>query len=647
MPETRNFGIFAHVDAGKTSLSESLLKHALAIRSLGQVDKGTAHLDRMDLERKRGISIRSSVAQFMYKDVQFNLIDTPGHADFISEVERAMWALDGAILIVSAVEKVEAQTEILFKTLQKNFVPTLVFVNKMDRENADLEGTVSSIKKLLSPCVFDVLNTEDCLLTFSEFDENILEKYINKEQISASDLLNVKRTLTQKALVYPLLYGSALKEQGVQALLDEISTSFPYENKDSAPLCGVVFDVENDKSMGQKCLVRLFSGCVSARDSVDIHTQNCDNLFAPSTFSRKITQIRHILPNGQEKDVGTLKSNDIGAFYGLTDVQTGDVVGDKSLLPKNLLLGDIKAPLLTSKVVPDDLSKVNDLHKALQFLTLKDPLLHATYYKSTRENHVEVMGAIQLEVLKDTLLNTFQLPVHFEQPTVIYKETLQKPSVGFVAYTMPKPCWAVLKFTLEPLKTGSGVQFKSIVPFSDIMERYQNQVKQALPLALKQGRMGYPVTDVLITLVDGEHHLMHTHPLDFIVATPMAIQDGLQRAGSLLLEPVLHVTFTLKKELQKKLMSDILHMRGTLIDTTIEDTQCTLQADIPFQAFMDYPISFAQLTSGRGQIHSVLKEYAPLHHHDVPPMERLSVDPLDSAKYILSARNALDGGIFD
>ena len=259
---------------------------------------------------------------------------------------------------------------------------------------------------------------------------------------------------------------------------------------------------------------------------------------------------------------------------------------------------------------------------------------------------MQVMGKIQLEILEEILNTRFGLKVSFRDPSVIYRETIRSRATGFVAYTMPKPCWAVLEFDIRPAPRGSGVRSHSEVAGRDILPRYQHQVEQALPQALSQGRLGWQVTDVDITLVGGNHHLIHTHPLDFIVATPMGIQDGLQRGGSVLLEPIYEYTFIVPANLAGRVISDVQQMRGEVVDTEAGEDTVTLTALVPVAAGMDYPTAFASLTGGKGSMSASLHSYRECDLSLGRTCPRRGVDPLDTAKYILAARSALEGDIF-
>jgi ribosomal protection tetracycline resistance protein len=299
------------------------------------------------------------------------------------------------------------------------------------------------------------------------------------------------------------------------------------------------------------------------------------------------------------------------------------------------------------RVETDDPQKQKELAAACEILADEDPLLQTRFARETGELRIDAMGAIQLEILQDALKTRFGLDTRFTNPTVIFRETIAREAEGFCAYTMPKPCWAILQFIIKPAPRGSGVSFRSEVPGRDILPRYQHQVEQAIPLALSQGRLGWQVTDVDITLIGGNHHLIHTHPLDFIVATPWAIQDALRRGGSVLLEPILEMLFRIPPEYTGRIMSDVNAMRGEVKEVKTEEDYAAITAWAPAAESMNYPTRLAQITGGRGGMRVKLHGYrdCPLELGATAP--RRGVDPLDTSKYILAARSALEGGIFD
>ena len=297
-----------------------------------------------------------------------------------------------------------------------------------------------------------------------------------------------------------------------------------------------------------------------------------------------------------------------------------------------------------ARVVPESEDQRPALHRALLLLSAEDPLLDVRSFMG--DLHIRMMGVIQAEILAEELKSRFGLNVSFAEAQVVYRETIREEAIGFCAYTMPKPCWAVLKFIIRPAPRGSGVSYHSEVPVRQIKERYQHQVEQGLQIALRQGMMGWQVDDVDITLIDGSDHQFHTHPLDFIVATPMAIMDGLRRGGTVLLEPVAELNSRVPADLGGKIMSEIVAMHGEVTATESDDSRgaMILAAEAPLRAVLNFPTRLAALSGGRASLTMRVHRYQPCAEEHVCP--RAGVNPLDTAKYILAARSALESDIF-
>jgi len=641
MRSIRNIGIFAHVDAGKTTLSEGILAHAGAIRNVGSVDTGTAHTDLLPVERRRGISVKATCICFDYGDTHIQLIDTPGHVDFSAEVERSLWALDAAVLVVCAVEGVQPHTELLFSALEKQGIPVIFFLNKLDREGADPEQVLGQIQRLLSDKAVDICSTEALTEALCDLEEGLLEAYLLNGEIQEELLYDKAADYARKAMLYPVFSGSALRDTGVDTLLDGIVRYFP-EPFRQEHLCGVVFAAQQHKVLGRGLWVRLFGGTLENRSAVTL-PDGIDPITGETRSKQvKISQIYR--PDGVPS--GKLDAGEIGLVYGLGDTPIGTVLGDAAILPRSVQPGSLRTPLITVQVIPEKPEQMQALRLACEVLSGEDPLLQMRFYRALNELHLQVMGVIQLEILQEELQTRFNLKVRFGEPAVIYKETIAAPAEGFVAYLAPKPCWAILRFLIEPGPRGSGVQFDSQVPVRTIQTRYQNQVAQAIPLALNQGRLGWEVTDVKITLLDGGEHKFHTHPLDFIVATPMAIQDGLRNGGSILLEPVLDTRFLLPPDCVGKVMNDVNTMRGQVLDSFSDGDRVILNALLPVKTSMDYAVTLAASTGGRGAMSVRLHGYRECDLDLGATTPRRAVDPLDTSKYILAARSALEGGIF-
>ena len=646
MSDLRNIGIFAHVDAGKTTLSERLLQHSGMIRSVGAVDAGTAHTDRLEIERRRGISVKATLAPLQWKGTEIRLIDTPGHADFAAEVERSIWALDGAVVILSAREGVQPQSEAVFRALRENHIPALIFINKLDRVGADPKRTIRQAARRLHPGCFLLSDADAAMAALADCDEVALNDYLEGTIYPPEQLSQHIAAHVRSCELYPALCGSALQDTGIEALLDAIVRFLPPPQGDpAAPPAGIVFAIEEDPVMGRGAHVRLFSGTLENRQAVQIPVRRATDYSDRVHWEeRKITQIRSLALEGRGTDLGRLEAGGIACVYGLTDIRVGSVIGDETCLPRPVQTGALRTPLMMVKVLPQRPEDRPALHKALDTLAAEDPLLDVRQYRGIE--HIHIMGAIQLEVLQEVFPQRFGLNVTFGAPEVIYHETIRQSAVGFVAYLAPKPCWAVIKFWLEPLPRGSGIEFRSTVPVRRLKERYRHQIEQALPTALSQGMLGWMVDDIRITLEDGEDHQFHTHPLDFIVATPMALMDGLQRAGSVLLEPIAEMEMTVPEQLAGKLMTEVVTMRGETIETELLEGETRLVAHVPVATSMDFPTRLQMLTGGRGQLSLRLHGYRECELSQGRTCERRGVHPLDTAKYILAARNALEGDIF-
>ena len=639
----RNIGIFAHVDAGKTTLSEQLLVHSGRIREAGSVDRGTAHTDDLPVERRRGISVKATCVSLDWKGTSIQLIDTPGHTDFSAEIERSFWALDAAVLVVDAVQGVQPQTETLFRALKSQGMPLLFFLNKTDREEADPDAVLRQIRRKLTPEACPLWDPDEMTEYVCGSSDELTARYLEGEPVSPGEIRERLARLTASGKAFPALCGSALHDRGVTELMDAMVTFLPGPGTAETELCGVTFAAAQDKNMGRGLWTRLYGGKLENRMTLEIRKGTDRVTGEPILVQRKISQIR----NAAGEDTGVLSAGEVGIVYGLGDLEIGYVFGNAEKLPRKVKPGTLKTPLMTVRVIPDRAEEMQRLREACAVLSSEDPLLRARYVQSTGETVLQIMGKVQLEILQETLDARFGLKVSFGEPAVIYRETIRDRARGFVAYTMPKPCWAILEFDLEPGPRGSGVTFSSVVPGREIMPRYQHQVEQALPLALSQGRLGWQVTDLKITLTGGNHHLIHTHPLDFIVATPMGIQDGLQRGGSVLLEPVLDIVFAVPSGCAGRIISDVQQMRGEITDTAADGETVTLHALVPAATSLDYPVQFASVTGGRGSMSASLHGYRECPGEPVRTAPRRGVDPLDTAKYILAARSALEGGIFD
>ena len=454
MEQLRNIGIFAHVDAGKTTLSEQLLAHAGAIRTKGSVDSGTAHTDTLPVERRRGISVKATCVSFRHKDVQVNLIDTPGHVDFSAEVERSLWALDGAILVVCAVEGVQPQTELLYSALREQNIPVIFFINKIDRAGAVADRVLAQIHRLLTPGAVMLTNNDAITELVCDKNDSLFERYLNGESFDEPLLQHHLSELTRNAEACPVLCGSALRDEGVVPLLDAIADFLPAPRA-VRELCGVVFAAQQDRNLGRGVWIRLFGGTLENRMPVTLPGPTDPITGEKATNSIKITQIFN--PKGEP--VGKLMPGDIGIVYGLGNIPIGHSIGDPALLPRRVEPGSLRTPLIAVQVIPEKPEQMQALHQAFTVLSGEDPLLQAQYIRSLNELHLQVMGTIQLEILEEVLKTRFDLNVTFTPPAIIYRETVSRSCEGYVAYLAPKPCWAILRFRIDPAPPGQRRHF--------------------------------------------------------------------------------------------------------------------------------------------------------------------------------------------
>lgn len=647
-----NVGIVAHVDAGKTSITELLLFKGGLMRSLGSVDQGTSQTDWLPIEKERGISVRSASASFEWKNKNINIIDTPGHVDFSAEVERSLRALDCAILVLSAIEGVQAHSETLWEALRKLNIPTLIFINKIDRPGADTLSVIEDIKKELSRQIItiqmadnlgdtnvNIINTfygnmnsgqkEAATESLANQDDELLTKYLDGEIISFNELKQKLAYQVEHSLIFPVLMGSAKLDLGIDELLEFIVEIMPSARGNiNQPLSGIVYKVEHDKTIGRIASVRLFNGMLKNRDVVVNATQNIEE---------KVSQIRKL--QGQKyTDTGELVAGDTAAICGLSQVRAGDILGSAEGIHEQV---SITTPLLTVRVLANQENEFPQLVAAMQLLADEDPTIDLLWLRDERELHIKIIGLIQLEILEAVLTDRFDLNVTFGEPTVIYKETPLGSGEGYEEYTMPKPCWGVVLFKIEPDQLGSGVTYHSIVGVNKIAARYQNEIERTIPLALQQGTLGWEVTDIKITLIGGEHHNIHSRAGDFAIATPMAIMNGLKSIGTKLLEPILNFTISAPENTLGKIASSLKLLRAEFGNPELTEEKFTLKGIVPVATSLDYSAKLSSMTGGKGKFKTSFSGYRECPLELGKTTEFRGISPLDRAKYILKARKAI------
>ncbi len=638
--KTLNLGIVAHADAGKTTLTEQILYRAGAIRAAGSVDEGTASTDRMEIERKRGISVRAACASVVWKGTRLNLIDAPGHSDFLSEVERTLSVLDGAVLVVSAVEGVQPQTRMLIECFRKAKLPCVVFINKLDRAGSSWKVALRQAEEEFGVPLLplsdpagegtDQVSLAPEYTVSQEFaeravlacgDDGLLESFLDSGKAPAG-LWDSLREKTGEGEIVPAVCGASKYGLGVTDLLDSICLLVPQPKPLGNTLCARVYKIEQDPVLGKAAYVRLFGGVLKNRQAVG---------------EEKVTRLR--LVRGRKLEDGEEAGpNDVAVIYGLSGLRAGDLLGEAMPGLRDYKLAE---PLMLCRVIPEQPEQMSELTAALRQLEDEDPALRLEWNREKQEAWVRLTGTIQKEVLESLLEERWGLRAFFGEASVIYRETPVKAAEGFEGYWAPKPCWAVVKFLIEPLPRGSGFQYESRVSPDRLPYRYQAHVETAVPRALEQGLHGWQVTDLKVTLIDGESHHVHTHPLDFFVATPMGIMDGLKNAGTRLLEPVLKAEFSGPEKYLGKAVSLAVGCRGRFESPWVENGRFRLEAFLPAAEAVDLPVKFAAATGGEGVYNSSFSHYQDCPEGMGRDRERIGVDPLDKARFILAARSAL------
>ncbi|HEM6018181.1 TetM/TetW/TetO/TetS family tetracycline resistance ribosomal protection protein [Streptococcus suis] len=608
-----NLGILAHVDAGKTTLTESLLYTSGAIAEPGSVDKGTTRTDTMNLERQRGITIQTAVTSFQWEDVKVNIIDTPGHMDFLAEVYRSLAVLDGAILVISAKDGVQAQTRILFHALRKMNIPTVIFINKIDQAGVDLQSVVQSVRdKLsadiiikqtvsLSPEIVLEENTDiEAWDAVIENNDKLLEKYIAGEPISREKLVREEQRRVQDASLFPVYYGSAKKGLGIQPLMDAVTGLFqPIGEQGSAALCGSVFKVEYTDCGQRRVYLRLYSGTLRLRDTVALAGRE----------KLKITEMR-IPSKGEIVRTDTAYPGEIVILADDT-LKLNDILGNEKLLPHKTRI-DNPMPLLRTTVEPQKPEQREALLNALAEIADTDPLLHFDIDTVTHEIMLSFLGKVQLEVICSLLEEKYHVGVAMKEPSVIYLERpLRKAEYTIHIEVPPNPFWASVGLSIEPLPIGSGVQYESRVSLGYLNQSFQNAVMEGVLYGCEQGLYGWKVTDCKICFEYGLYYSPVSTPADFRLLSPIVLEQALKKAGTELLEPYLHFEIYAPQEYLSRAYHDAPRYCADIVSTQVKNDEVILKGEIPARCIQEYRNDLTYFTNGQGVCLTELKGYQP------------------------------------
>lgn len=584
-------GILAHVDSGKTTLSESMLYTAGKIRKLGRVDHKDAYLDTDAQERERGITIFSKQAIFTYDGMEITLLDTPGHVDFSAEMERTLQVLDYAILVINGMDGVQSHTDTLWKLLKRYEIPTFIFVNKMDMEGTDKDAVFQNIrKKLDGDCVDFSSGDRDEQIAMA--DERLLDTYLDSGMVEVEDI--IEAILDRK--IFPCFWGSALKLSGVQELLDAMNTYMvmPAYN---AEFGGRIFKISRDAKGERLTYMKVTGGSLKCREQIE-------------GTEGKVNQIR-IYSGARYETVEEAFAGTVCAVTGLGETSAGQGVGCEQ---ENVFAG--LEPVLSYKVsYPGDKDAVVVLRDIRQ-LEEEEPELHVEFAQETGEIFVKVMGQVQLQVLTQIIKDRFGYLISFGMGRIIYKETLAEPVMG-VGHFEPLRHYAEVHLLMEPLEPGSGMQFDTICSEDVLDKNWQRLILTHLEEKEYRGVLtGAPITDMKITVTAGRAHQKHTEGGDFRQATYRAVRQGLMMGECRLLEPVYAFRLEIPTEMTGRAMNDITRMHGRFAQPEIEGEMSILTGTAPVATMQEYQQDVTAYTRGQGKLSCTLQGYEPCHNED-------------------------------
>lgn len=658
LEKARNIGIIAHIDAGKTTTTERILYYTEKTYKIGEVDEGTAVMDWMEQEQERGITIQAAATTCCWNDYQINIIDTPGHVDFTVEVERSLRVLDGAIAIFDSVAGVEPQSETVWNQANKYKIPKIAFVNKMDKTGADFFNVADMIRKRLfaNPVclqvpigvedkfkgVVDLINMEaivykdkigkdweildipselvplsirkrqELLEILAELDDNLMAKYVEDEDISSVLIQKVIREFTIKGEIVPVLCGAALKNKGVQPLLDAITNYLPSPNEvkevwgknpknneresrlplNSEPFAAFIFKVQNDPYMGNLSYFRVYSGKI-----------NIGNMVLNSN-SEKLERIGRVvrMHAKEREDLKTVRTGDIAAIIGLKDSTTGDTLCDKNF---PIVLESIRFPEPVVSVAVEPKTKIDQekLSQSLDKLVNEDPTFKVNIDQDSGQTIISGMGELHLEIIIDRLLREFGVEANVGNPQVAYKETITLESVSegrFVKQSGGKGQYGHVELKIEPNQKGYGFLFKSKIKSGKIPREFIQYVEKGIKEAMESGQLvGYPVIDVIVTLIDGSYHEVDSTNLAFKIAGAIAFKEAYKNAGPILLEPVMKLEAVFPEQYLGDVIGDLNSKRANIINLSDRMGLKVVIAQVPLGEMFGYATDLRSKTQGR------------------------------------------------
>ena len=637
LERTLNLGILAHVDAGKTTLTERLLYAAGVIDQLGRVDDGTTQTDTLPLEQRRGITIKSAVVSFAIGDVRVNLIDTPGHPDFIAEVERVLSVLDGAVLVISAVEGVQSQTPLLMRALQRLGVPTLIFVNKLDRAGAHPDRVLAEISARLTPAIAPVDDRAKLAEVLADRDESLLAAYVEGDGLPYRRLRAELAAQTGRALVHPVFVGSARTGEGVDDLMAGIAELLPASPGDAeGPASGSVFKIERGTSGEKIAYVRMFSGTVHARERLN---------------DEKVTAIS-VFHAGDAEQRASVSAGEIAKLWGLGSIQIGDRIGEAPP-PRR----EFAPPTLESVVVPTDPDDGARLRVALGQLAEQDPLIEVRQDDERHEMSVSLYGEVQKEVIQATLAEDYGIDVEFHETTPIYIERLRRVGEAIVILnTETNPYRATIGLRVEPAREGSGLEFRLDVDHRRVplyafkkLESFGSAMEEYVREQLQEGLYGWRVPDCVVTMTDSNYSSPDgpqstrgplSTPADFRKLTPIVVMQALESAGTVVCEPTARLVLEVPTHAVGAVIPALARLGATFETPAPNGERSAITAVLPATRADELHRELPALTGGEGVLDSSFAGYQPVGG-DPPTRRRTRPNPLNVGEYVARVERRL------
>ncbi|NOK64138.1 MAG: elongation factor G [Chloroflexi bacterium AL-W] len=677
LEKVRNIGIIAHIDAGKTTTTERILFYTGRSYKIGEVHEGTAIMDHMEQERERGITITSAATTAAWKDHRINIIDTPGHVDFTAEVERSLRVLDGGVVVFDAVAGVEPQSETVWRQADKYNVPRICFVNKMDRTGANFERTIQMIKDRLGAKpipiqlpigaedtfrgIIDLIankavlylddagkreETEDIpgdiadksaamrqemIESIAETDDELMLLYLEGEELSSEELMRALRQATLDGKVVPVLCGAALKNKGVQRVLDAVISYLPspldvpaitgtlpgeiagdegvelFERKadENVPFAGLVFKIVADPYVGKLAYFRVYSGKIEAGSYVLNTTRD---------QRERVGRLVQMHANHRE-DIKEVYAGDIAAMIGPKNSFTGDTICDPE---SPIVLENIRfpEPVIQLAVEPKTKSDQDKLSTALSRMSEEDPTFRVSTNHETGQTIIAGMGELHLEVIVDRMKREYKVEANIGKPQVAYRESISKLvdiETKFVRQSGGKGQYGHVKIKFEPQERGKGFEFISSVVGGSIPREYINPVEQGIREAMETGVLaGFPVVDLKANLYDGSYHEVDSSEMAFKIAASMALKDGVRKGGPILLEPIMRIEIVTPEDFLGTVIGDVNSRRGQVEGIEARSNSQVVRAFVPLSLMFGYTTTLRSLTQGRAASSMEFAYYQPM-----------------------------------